>query len=87
MSYPPSLPCSHDEFAGAGKSTMIKMFCGETKPSKGLVWRHSNMRVAYVAQVHERVRMRMRQRVRACACACACACVSARAHKHTNART
>jgi len=35
---------------GAGKSTMIKMFCGETKPSKGLVWRHSNMRVAYVAQ-------------------------------------
>jgi elongation factor 3 len=35
---------------GAGKSTMIKMFCGETKPSKGLVWRHQNMRVAYVAQ-------------------------------------
>jgi elongation factor 3 len=35
---------------GAGKSTMIKMFCGETKPSKGSVWRHQNMRVAYVAQ-------------------------------------
>ena len=29
---------------------MIKMFCGETKPSKGHVWRHQNMRVAYVAQ-------------------------------------
>ncbi|EKX36084.1 hypothetical protein GUITHDRAFT_155320 [Guillardia theta CCMP2712] len=35
---------------GAGKSTIIKMFCGETKPTEGTVWRHQNMRVAYVAQ-------------------------------------
>jgi elongation factor 3 len=35
---------------GAGKSTLIKMFTGETRPTKGTVWRHQNMRVAYVAQ-------------------------------------
>ncbi|EKX35623.1 hypothetical protein GUITHDRAFT_155433 [Guillardia theta CCMP2712] len=35
---------------GAGKSTIIKMFCGETKPTSGIVWRHQNMRIAYVAQ-------------------------------------
>jgi elongation factor 3 len=35
---------------GAGKSTIIKMFCGEIKPSIGNVWRHQNMRIAYIAQ-------------------------------------
>lgn len=35
---------------GAGKSTIIKIFCGEIKPSKGQVWRHQNMRIAYIAQ-------------------------------------
>lgn len=35
---------------GAGKSTMIKVLTGETEPSAGTVWRHPNMRVAYVAQ-------------------------------------
>jgi len=35
---------------GAGKSTLIKMFCGETKPQAGTIWRHQNMRIAYVAQ-------------------------------------
>merc|ERR1711998_798186 len=37
---------------GAGKSTLIKVFCGESKPDpgKGSVWRHQNMRIAYVAQ-------------------------------------
>ena len=35
---------------GAGKSTMIKVLTGELEPSFGNVWRHPNMRVAYVAQ-------------------------------------
>lgn len=35
---------------GAGKSTMIKVLTGELEPSYGTVWRHPNMRVAYVAQ-------------------------------------
>lgn len=35
---------------GAGKSTIIKIFCGEIKPNKGQVWRHQNMRIAYIAQ-------------------------------------
>jgi elongation factor 3 len=35
---------------GAGKSTIIKMFCGESKPQVGTIWRHQNMRIAYVAQ-------------------------------------
>lgn len=35
---------------GAGKSTIIKIFCGEIKPTIGQVWRHQNMRVAYIAQ-------------------------------------
>jgi elongation factor 3 len=35
---------------GAGKSTIIKMFCGESKPQCGTIWRHQNMRIAYVAQ-------------------------------------
>ncbi len=35
---------------GAGKSTMIKVLTGELEPSYGNVWRHPNMRVAYVAQ-------------------------------------
>ena len=35
---------------GAGKSTMIKVLTGEMEPTYGSVWRHPNMRVAYVAQ-------------------------------------
>ena len=36
---------------GAGKSTLIKMFCGEVKPNiGGTVWRHQNMRIAFVHQ-------------------------------------
>merc|ERR1711988_1482603 len=39
---------------GAGKSTMIKMLIGELEPNegegKGLIVRHPNMRLAYVAQ-------------------------------------
>lgn len=35
---------------GAGKSTMIKVLTGEVVPQKGDVWKHPNVRVAYVAQ-------------------------------------
>merc|ERR1740117_2473388 len=35
---------------GAGKSTAIKLLIGELKPEKGTIWRHHNMRLAYVAQ-------------------------------------
>jgi elongation factor 3 len=35
---------------GAGKSTAIKLLTGELKPSKGTIWQHPNMRMAYVAQ-------------------------------------
>lgn len=35
---------------GAGKSTMIKVLTGETEPTTGTVWKHPNMRIAYVAQ-------------------------------------
>jgi elongation factor 3 len=35
---------------GAGKSTMIKLLTGELEPNDGFVWKHPNMRVAYVAQ-------------------------------------
>jgi len=35
---------------GAGKSTIIKIFCAEMKPQTGTIWRHQNMRIAYVAQ-------------------------------------
>eukprot|EP00887_Chlorella_sp_A99_P000212 scaffold13.g212.t1 len=35
---------------GAGKSTLIKMLTGETEPTEGTVWRHPNLRIAYVAQ-------------------------------------
>jgi elongation factor 3 len=35
---------------GAGKSTMIKLLTGELEPNDGLVWKHPNLRVAYVAQ-------------------------------------
>merc|ERR1719412_3266110 len=35
---------------GAGKSTAIKLLIGELKPEQGAVWRHQNMRLAYVAQ-------------------------------------
>jgi len=35
---------------GAGKSTAIKLLIGELKPGSGSIWRHQNMRVAYVAQ-------------------------------------
>ncbi|EIE22864.1 elongation factor EF-3 [Coccomyxa subellipsoidea C-169] len=35
---------------GAGKSTMIKVLTGELEPTGGSVWKHPNMRIAYVAQ-------------------------------------
>merc|ERR1712070_1110384 len=35
---------------GAGKSTAIKLLIGELKPEQGSIWRHQNMRSAYVAQ-------------------------------------
>ena len=35
---------------GAGKSTLIKILTGELQPVEGSVWRHPNLRVAYVAQ-------------------------------------
>merc|ERR1719473_1212852 len=35
---------------GAGKSTAIKLLIGELKPGNGTIWRHQNMRLAYVAQ-------------------------------------
>jgi elongation factor 3 len=35
---------------GAGKSTMIKLLTGELEVDSGFVWKHPNLRVAYVAQ-------------------------------------
>jgi elongation factor 3 len=35
---------------GAGKSTAIKLLIGELKAEQGTIWRHHNMRLAYVAQ-------------------------------------
>merc|ERR1712238_82550 len=35
---------------GAGKSTAIKLLIGELKPIHGQLWRHQNMRLAYVAR-------------------------------------
>jgi len=35
---------------GAGKSTVIKVLTGEVEPTSGDLWKHPNMRVAYVAQ-------------------------------------
>lgn len=35
---------------GAGKSTLIKIVTGELKASSGLVWKHPNLGIAYVAQ-------------------------------------
>jgi len=35
---------------GAGKSTMIKVLTGEMEPTRGAVWKHPDMRFAYVAQ-------------------------------------
>ena len=35
---------------GAGKSTLIKLMVGELEPDQGLIERHPNLRVAYVAQ-------------------------------------
>jgi elongation factor 3 len=35
---------------GAGKSTMIKLLTGEMEPCEGDVWKHPNLRIAYVAQ-------------------------------------
>jgi len=35
---------------GAGKSTLIKVITGETIATDGNVWRHPNLRIAYVAQ-------------------------------------
>ena len=35
---------------GAGKSTMVKALIGELDVHEGTVWKHPNLRVAYVAQ-------------------------------------
>ena len=35
---------------GAGKSTLIKILTGEMNPTTGVVWKHPNVRIAYVAQ-------------------------------------
>ena len=35
---------------GAGKSTLIKVLTGEVEPVAGTVWKHPNLRIAYVAQ-------------------------------------
>lgn len=35
---------------GAGKSTMVKALIGELDTHEGTVWKHPNLRVAYVAQ-------------------------------------
>ena len=35
---------------GAGKSTLIKLLTGEMEPNEGKVWKHPNLRLAYVAQ-------------------------------------
>ena len=35
---------------GAGKSTLIKILTGEIVPQAGNVWKHPNVRIAYVAQ-------------------------------------
>jgi len=37
---------------GAGKTTMLKLLVGEIKPERGVgeVWKHHNLRVAYIAQ-------------------------------------
>jgi len=35
---------------GAGKSTLIKLLTGELEPTEGTVWKHPNLRMAYVAQ-------------------------------------
>jgi len=35
---------------GAGKSTLIKVLTGEAEPTEGAVWKHPNLRIAYVAQ-------------------------------------
>ena len=36
---------------GAGKSTLVKLMTGEMRPSPGgKIWRHPNLRLAYVAQ-------------------------------------
>jgi elongation factor 3 len=35
---------------GAGKSTAIKLLIGELKPSQGFIYKHPNLRLAYVAQ-------------------------------------
>jgi elongation factor 3 len=35
---------------GAGKSTLIKLLTGALTPSAGVVWRHPNVRIAYVGQ-------------------------------------
>ena len=35
---------------GAGKSTAIKILIGELKPEVGEIWKHPNLRLAYIAQ-------------------------------------
>jgi len=40
---------------GAGKSTAIKLLIGELTASQGVITKHPNMRLAYVAQVRFRI--------------------------------
>ena len=35
---------------GAGKTTTIDSLVGELKSAEGVIWRHQNMRLAYMAQ-------------------------------------
>merc|ERR1712166_654479 len=35
---------------GAGKSTLLKLMVGDNEPTNGDVWKHHNLRCAYVAQ-------------------------------------
>jgi elongation factor 3 len=35
---------------GAGKTTLVRMLTGDSLPSAGAVWKHPNLRLAYVAQ-------------------------------------
>lgn len=63
---------------GAGKSTMIKVLTGETEPTTGTVWKHPNMRIAYVAQhAFHHIEQVCSLISLACVSACCCGCISA----------
>ena len=40
----------YGNFYSIGKSTLIKVLLGEVVPQEGIVWKHPNLRVGYVAQ-------------------------------------